>query len=89
MVFKDACDCCGLERPYLVFEGMADLSGCSINIRHKEIFLPINVLKIILGLLCSKTFHQKNKKSYIFLLTLLDRLSIMVSMNMLATHERV
>jgi hypothetical protein len=37
MVFKDACDCCGLKRPYLVFEGMADLSGCSINIRHKGI----------------------------------------------------
>jgi hypothetical protein len=38
MVFKDTCDGRRIDRPYLVFARMADLSSCSINIRHKAIF---------------------------------------------------
>jgi hypothetical protein len=35
MAFKDTCDGCGFDRPYLVFARMADLSGFSIIIGHK------------------------------------------------------
>jgi hypothetical protein len=37
MVFKDTCDGRRIDRPYLVFARMADLSSCSINIRHKAL----------------------------------------------------
>jgi hypothetical protein len=38
MTFNDTCDGCGLDRSYLVFARIADLSGFSIIIGHKEIF---------------------------------------------------
>jgi hypothetical protein len=45
MVFKDTCDGRRIDRPYLVFARMADLSSCSINIRHKGL-LRISIFDI-------------------------------------------
>jgi IS1 family transposase len=43
MVLKDTSDGRGLDRSYLVFARMANLSGCSTNIRHKGNLLEINI----------------------------------------------
>jgi len=39
MALKDACDGRVFDQSYMVFARMVELSGFSINIRHKEIFL--------------------------------------------------
>jgi len=49
MVFEDTCHGRRIDRSYLVFARMADLSSCSINIRHKANLFALLPLRHISG----------------------------------------
>ena len=62
--FKKRTDGRRLDRSYLVFARMADLSGCSIDIRHEEIFQFLIFLHWRSYFFAALIFHPELTRRY-------------------------